>query len=428
MYCKNCKSKKLKKIVKLDKQPISSVFLEKKKFNLKKYSLDLYICNNCNLVQFSKLPPLSDMYGTTYGYRTSLSNLMINHMKNKFIKITKNKNILKNKNFILDIGSNDGTFLNFFAKRNKNLNLYGIDPSSKKFSNLYNKNINLITNFFSFKNLKKEFKDSNKFNNKFSLVTSFAMFYDIDTPNEFCRDITKLLNKNGLWISEFSYFPLLLKNLTYDQICHEHVTYYTLTTFKKIISKNGLKILDVSFNEINGGSVEVICCKKQSALKPNYKKINKILIDEKNINDEAYERLNLRINNTKKTLQAFVKNVGRKNIIGYGAATKGNIVLNQCKFTDKDIPYICDANPFKYGKYTPGSNIPIISKQKMRSLNPKYLLVLIWSFRSEVIKQEQKFIEKGGSLVFHLPLLHVIDKSNYKVYLNKDFKAFSFNY
>ena len=237
-----------------------------------------------------------------------------------------------------------------------------------------------------------------------------------------------ILIYQGLWISEFSYFPLLLKNLTYDQICHEHVTYYTLTTFKRIISKNGLKILDLSFNEINGGSIEVICCKKNGKQKPNYEKINKILNDEKSINEKAYQRLNFRIENTKKTLQAFVKEVGRKNIIGYGAATKGNIVLNQCQFTSKDIPYICDANPFKYGKYTPGSNIPIISKEKMRSLKPKYLLVLIWSFRPEVIKQEKKFIENGGSLVFHLPLLHVIDKSNYKKYLNKDFKAFSFNY
>ena len=133
MHCKNCNKDKLDKIVKLEKQPISSVFFKKKKFNLKKYSLDLYQCRSCQLVQFSKLPPLSDMYGQTYGYRTSLSNLMINHMKNKYKKITKNKKIFKKGSCILDIGSNDATFLNFFAIR-KNLNLYGIDPSSAKFS------------------------------------------------------------------------------------------------------------------------------------------------------------------------------------------------------------------------------------------------------------------------------------------------------
>jgi NDP-4-keto-2,6-dideoxyhexose 3-C-methyltransferase len=428
MYCKNCKKNKLKKIVKLEKQPISSVFLSKKKFNLKKYSLDLYECNSCKLVQFSSLPPLGDMYGETYGYRTSLSNLMVNHMKNKFIKIIKNKKILNNKNLILDIGSNDGTFLNFFAKKNKNLQLYGIDPSSEKFSKYYNENIELVTNFFSYKNLKKHIKDEKIIKNQFSLITSFAMFYDIDKPNDFCEDISKLLDKNGEWISEFSYFPLLIKNLTYDQICHEHVTYYTLTTFQNIVSKNGLKIIDLSFNEINGGSIEVVCCKKNSKKIPNYKKINEVLNDEKNIDHQSYERLNLRVRNTKKILQTFVREIGKKNIIGYGAATKGNIILNQCEFTEKDIPYICDENPYKFGKYTPGSNIPIISKKKMRTLKPKYLLILIWSFRSEVIKQEKKYIENGGSLVFHLPILHIVDKSNYKEYLNKDFKAFSFNY
>ena len=427
MYCKNCNKNKLDKIVKLEKQPISSVFFKKKKFNLKKYSLDLYQCRFCKLVQFSKLPPLSDMYGQTYGYRTSLSNLMINHMKNKFKKISKNKKIFKKGSCILDIGSNDATFLNFFAKK-KDLNLYGIDPSSAKFSKFYSKRINLITDFFSYENFKKKINKEKNIKNQFSLITSFAMFYDVDNPNSFCKDIVKLLNTDGEWISEFSYFPLLLKNLTYDQICHEHVTYYTLTTFKNIIEKNGLKILDVSFNEINGGSIEITCCKKTNKKKPNYKKINAIINDEKKIDKHSYERLNMRIENTKKTLQSFISSIGKKNIIGYGAATKGNIVLNQCKFTEKDIPFICDANPYKFGKFTPGSNIPIISKDKMRKIKPKYLLVLIWSFRREVIRQEKKYIENGGSLVFHLPILHIVDKSNYKKYLNKDFKAFSFSY
>ena len=118
----------------------------------------------------------------------------------------------------------------------------------------------------------------------------------------------------------------------------------------------------------------------------------------------------------------------KKNIIGYGASTKGNIVLNHCNITSKEIKYICDANPYKFNKFTPGSNIQIISKEKMRKLNPKYLLVLIWSFRNEVIKQEINYIKKGGKLIFHLPQLHIIDKKNYKNFLNKDFKSLSFNY
>ena len=421
MNCKNCKSKRLKKIIFLNKQPISSVYLKKPNYKLKKYSLDLYECQKCRLAQFSKLPPLEEMYGETYGYRTSLSPLMINHMKNKFKKIIEKK-ITKKNSSMLDIGSNDGTFLNFFANK-KYKNLYGVDPSSEKFKKYYNKKINLITGYFSKKKIEEFTKDKNK---KFDLITSYAMFYDIEDPNSFCRDINNLLTKKGIWILEMSYFPLLLKNLTYDQICHEHVTYYTLTTFEKIIKKNNLKILDFSFNEINGGSIEIICVKKNNKMIVNKRKIEQIKKQESLINLNSYVKFNDRINNTKKSLNLFLENINTNDIIGYGASTKGNIVLNHCGLTNKNLKYICDANPYKFNRYTPGSNIKIISKKEMRKKNPKYLLVLIWSFRSEVIKQEINYILKGGKLIFHLPIFHIVDKSNYKTFLNKSFDSFSF--
>ena len=150
-------------------------------------------------------------------------------------------------------------------------------------------------------------------------------------------------------------------------------------------------------------------------------KIDKILIEEKKISNKDYDKFNLRIQNSKKNLQLFLKNIKKKEIIGYGASTKGNVILNYCGISNKDIPFICDANPTKIGKFTPGSHIPIISKIKMRKINPKYLLVLIWSFRSEVIEQEKKFIKKGGKLLFPLPDFHIVDKDNYLEYLKKGF-------
>ena len=419
MSCKNCKSRSLKKIINIGNQPLSSHFYPKKINKLKNYSLDLYICQKCNLVQFKSLPKLDHMYGLNYGYRTSLSPLMIDHMKKKFLR---NKNdLIKKKCNILDIGCNDGTFLNFF-KKFKNVNLYGIDPSAEKFKQYHSKKINLIVDYFERNKIQKRFKNIN-----FELITSFAMFYDIEDPNSFCNDINKLLTKNGKWILELSYFPLLLQNLTYDQICHEHVTYYTLTTFENIIKKNGLKILDFSLNSINGGSIEIICSKKNAKHSPNIKKINLQKNFEKKINQESYHNFNRRVSNVKKTLNLFLeKNKGK--VIGYGASTKGNIVLNHCGIDDKKLKYICDANPYKFNRFTPGSNIKIISKQKMRSLKPKFLLVLIWSFRKEVIQQEKNFLNKGGKLIFHLPMLHIVDKSNYKYFMNNDFKSFSFNF
>ena len=424
MICKNCKSKKLKKVFKLGKQPISSVFFKKPKKKLKSYSLDLFKCDNCKLVQFSKLPPLSDMYGQTYGYNTSLSPLMVNHMREKYNSINKNYTKLI-KGQILDIGSNDGTFLNFF-KNKKKLNLFGIDPSAKKFFQNYKKNTHVIIDFFSKKNLFNYFKKNNISNKKFNLITSYAMFYDVEDPNSFCKDIFSLLNKDGLWILEFSYLPLLFRNLTYDQICHEHVMYYSLSTFQKVINKNGLKVVDLSFNEINGGSIEVICAKKNSKYRPK-KIVKQTLHEEEKISENIFQLLQERVNNVKKSLVEFLKNINAKDIIGYGASTKGNIVLNHLKLSKRNISYICDANPYKFNRYTPGTNIEIISKKEMRKRNPKYLIVLIWSFRSEVIKQEIDYIKKGGKLIFHLPIFHIIDKYNYRQYINSDFKSMSYN-
>ena len=419
MSCKNCKSRSLKKIINIGNQPISSHFYKKKMRNLRNYSLDLYMCKKCELIQFKTLPKLNQMYGLNYGYRTSLSPLMINHMKKKYLSLKKD---LSKKNCnILDIGCNDGTFLNLFQNF-KNLNLYGIDPSAEKFKKYHSKKINLIVDYFKKEKIEKKYDNIN-----FELITSFAMFYDIEDPNSFCKDINNLLSKNGKWVLELSYFPSLLKNLTYDQICHEHVTYYTLKTFENVIKKNGLKILDFNLNDINGGSIEIICAKKNSKYKAKIKKINNQKKIEEQINDISFVNFNKRVDNIKKVLNLFLEK-NKNNVIGYGASTKGNIVLNHCKIDEKILKYICDANPYKFNRYTPGSNIKIISKQKMRKMKPKYLLVLIWSFRKEVIDQEKKFLLNGGKLVFHLPMLHIVDKFNYKYFLNNNFDSFSYNF
>ena len=197
---------------------------------------------------------------------------MVNHLHKKVHYIKKNK-LIRNKSNILDIGSNDGTFLNFF---NKSYNLYGIDPSGIKYKNYYRKDIILIPNFFSKEKLDQYFHKTKK-EIKFDLITSFAIFYDVSDPNKFCNDVFHSLKEDGIWISEFSYFPLMLKNLTYDQICHEHITYYTLQVFKEIIEKNNLKILDLNLNEINGGSIEIICAKISSKRLANKTKIFRIL-------------------------------------------------------------------------------------------------------------------------------------------------------
>ena len=218
----------------------------------------------------------------------------------------------------------------------------------------------------------------------------------------------------------------MLKNLTFDQICHEHLMYYTFSVFEEILLNNKLKVIDIKLNEINGGSIEVIIAKSKSKMTSNNILIKKIKNDEKKITRKAYYNFSKRIKKIKEDLVSFVNN--NYPIIGYGASTKGNIVLNYSKLNSYKINYICDASKQKFGKYTPGSNIKIISKEKMRTLRPKYILVLIWSFRSEVIKEELDYIKKGGNLIFHLPKFHIINKKNYKEFINKDFKKLSYKY
>ena len=418
MICKNCNSKKLTKIVKIGKQPLSGFFYSKKKFNLKKYSLDLYKCSICALVQLNNKVKKEKMYGRHYGYQTSMSNLMISHLKEKILRLKK-KNFIKRKDNILDIGSNDASFLKLLGK---NYNLWGVDPSATKFKKNY-KGMTLIPKFFSKKNIVKISKNKNI---KFKLITSFAIFYDVENPSLFCKDINDLLDDKGLWICEFSYLPLMLKNLTFDQICHEHLTYYSFTVFEKIIKKNGLKIINYKLNEINGGSIEIVLSKIDSKIKSDLKAIHKIKKDEKKININSFKNFEQRIHQSKNNLKKFLDK--NSPIVGYGASTKGNIVLNYNKINSDKINYICDANKKKHGKFTPGSNIKIISKEKMRKKNPKFLLVLIWSFREEIIKQERKYIDNGGNLVFHLPKFHIINKYNYKKFLNKSFKNLSYKY
>ena len=242
MKCKNCKKNSLKRIVKIGKQPLSGFFYLRKETNLPKYSLDLYKCSNCSLVQLNNSSDTKKMYGSHYGYKTSVSKMMVSHLREKIKRLKKYK-IIKKGNNLLDIGSNDASFLKLLGK---NCNLYGVDPSAKKFKKEY-KGMKLITDFFSKKNILKNIKNENI---KFDLISSFAMFYDVEDPNSFCQDIEMLLSDNGIWVCEFSYLPLMLKNLTFDQICHEHVMYYAFGVFEKILLNNNLKVTNIKLNEI----------------------------------------------------------------------------------------------------------------------------------------------------------------------------------
>ena len=402
--CRSCNSNKLQKLFSLGNQSFTGIFPKNKNQKVPRGKLILVICSSCKLVQLSENFNLKKMYGNNYGYRTGLNLSMVNHIKDKINFLKKKFRIVKD-DIVIDIGANDGTLLSFLdSKKNK---LIAVDPTIKKFNKFYKKNIIKVPNFFSFRDVEKYLK-----NKKAKLITSIAMFYDLPDPVFFAKQIYKTLADEGVWHFEQSYSGYMLKNLSYDTICHEHLEYYSLYSIKKILDSANLKIIDICFNNINGGSFALTVAKKNSKYFEN-KKIYKILRDEKNkkINSAyIYKQFYKRINKEKDKMISFLKKIKlqRKTVIGYGASTKGNVLLQYCNIKNKNMKYICDVNKDKNNCYTPGTKIKIISEEKAKQLNPDYFFVLPWHFRNFILNKENKTIKSGIKFIFPLPKFQVI--------------------
>ena len=428
--CRICGNRKFKEIISLGNQCLTSVYPKPESKDPSKSRLELVLCDSknkpeleCNLVQLYHNADIEEMYGTTYGYFSSISPTMVSHLED-IIKFTKRHVNLNAGDAVLDIGCNDGTLLNKYGFETK-LKRYGVDPSSEKFLHMFQKDIKVLTDFFSY-NKVNEFSEGKKF----KVISSIAMFYDIDDPVEFAKSIELLLDDEGFWIIEIAYLPLMMKNLAYDQIMHEHLTYLSLRQMEIIFEKSNLKVVDFSINSVNGGSILLAACKKDFKCDINVEKINTLREEEKVLaNFDVYKRFAERIKKHKSKLLKLLNDlkVKKSTIMGYGASTKGNVILNYCGINKKLLPEICDQNPEKPGLFTPGSRIPIVSKKEMRKKNPDYILVLIWHFRKEVIKDEIDYIKNGGNLIFHLPKIHIVNKNNYKKYCNSDFSDLSFH-
>ena len=398
--CRSCKSTHLIKVYSLGKQSLTGVFPPKKNTNITKGDLSMIICNKCKLLQLQHNFNPDEMYGSNYGYMSSLNKSMVSHLKMKALNLKKKYN-LKIKNNILDIGSNDGTFLSYF---NNKFKLFGCDPTIKKFKNFYRKDIKQIPLFFSSKHFE---------NKKFDLITSISMFYDLPDPLDFAQQIHSILHEKGIWHIELSYMPMMIKNTSYDTICHEHLEYYSLKSLKYLLDRANLKIVNLSFNQINGGSIELDIVKKKSTHKECTHLINWVLESEKlnKYNDiERQKAFFKECKNHKYLLKKLLLTLKKQNkkILGYGASTKGNVLLQYCGINSKILDNIAEVNKFKFNKFTPGTKIKIISEKKAKQKKPDYLLVLPWHFKDHIVKREQKFLKEGGKLIFPLPDIEII--------------------
>ncbi len=402
--CRSCSGTKLIESLDLGHQSLTGIFPSKKNQKISSGRLKLVFCDRCKLLQLSENFNQNEMYGINYGYKSSLNPTMVEHLKSKSIKLEIIAK-LSSGDVVVDIGSNDGTFLSFFNKKYK---LIGIDPTISKFKNDYKKNIIQIPDFFS-----KKILNDHLIKKRAKLITTISMFYDLENPLAFAKEIYDCLDKDGIWHFEQSYMPNMIKNVSYDTICHEHLEYYSLKSTKFILDKSNFKIIDIQLNKVNGGSFAVTVAKKNS------KKFDKSkLVDwlEKKEDMYNYNKLSTiksftaNVHKHKKLFKDLILNLNdmKKIVFGYGASTKGNVILQYCKINNKHLPYIVDINPYKRNKFTPGTNIKIINDADLRKKKFDYLVVLPWHFRDYIIEKENKYLKKNKKLIFPLPDIEII--------------------
>lgn len=395
--CRACESEELVKVVELGVQNLTGVFPLINEPDPMSGPLNLIFCSNCTLVQLEHSFPSDLMYGDNYGYRSGLNSTMVHHLEKKSKSILRKFKIDK-KATVIDIGSNDGTLLNSLLGKIENL--VGIDPSASKFLEYYDSSITVIPEFFSAEAIKSLGLTAD-------LVFSIAMFYDLDNPVKFAKEVSEILSDNGIWHLEQSYILTMLETTSFDTICHEHLEYYSLSSLQYIFDKANLKIIDVELNDVNGGSISVTVAKKNSIHVPT-SMVAWLESYEKSIFNNPIENL-IEFNNKIKVFKENLINLLRllkkenKIIYGLGASTKGNVLLQYCGIGPELLTKVIDVNPFKFGRKTPGTSIEIVSEEVFKSEKIDYCLVLPWHFKNNLLTRSAEFLESGGKIIFPLP-------------------------
>jgi NDP-4-keto-2,6-dideoxyhexose 3-C-methyltransferase len=409
--CRICQAPHLHSILHLGEQGLTGVFPKSRTEVIETGPVELVKCDEqqggCGLVQLHQSYDAHDMYGQNYGYRSGLNRSMVEHLRRR-VQAALAMARPQPGDFVLDIGSNDSTTLQAYPPHS--YRLVGMDPTGVKFARFYPPHIALIPEFFNADTLRKKFPGCQA-----KIITSFAMFYDLEAPGAFMADIHRILADDGIWVFEQSYLPALLQQNAYDTICHEHLNYYALRQIKWMTDRAGFQILDVEPNDVNGGSFCVTVAKEGAPYPANGRRVESLLAREEALGLHTltpFTEFRERVFAHRDDLRNFMTDVARKNktIYGYGASTKGNVLLQFCNLTARDLPAIAEINEDKFGAYTPRTLIPIRSEAEVRAFKPDYLLVLPWHFRAGIVRREAEYLAAGGRLVFPLPGIDVVDR------------------
>lgn len=403
--CRICGNDHLERVLDLGEQVLTGVFPATRDANITRGPLRLVKCvgdgDICGLLQMEHSYDLGEMYGDNYGYRSGLNASMVAHLNRKVERITGLVD-LQSGDLVVDIGSNDSTTL--CAYRAPGLDLVGIDPTGNKFREYYPEHVQLIPDFFSADLLRARFPGK-----KAKVVTSFSMFYDLEAPMAFMQQVHDVLADDGIWVFEQSYMPLMLETNSYDTVCHEHLEFYALRQIKWMADQVGLKIVDVEFNDVNGGSFSITATK--AGVGDNVPPaVQKILDDERAAGLDTlvpYREFEARVRRSREDLLAFIDNaIARGKIVaGLGASTKGNVLMQYCNLSADTVVAIGEVNDEKFGHFTPGTVIPIIPQDELLAQKPDYLIVFPWHFRKFF---EQSEALQGTQLVFPLPTLEIV--------------------
>lgn len=404
-HCRICGTTSLAKVLDLGHQSLTGRFPKPGDLDPLSGPLELMLCHDeagCGLLQLRHSYPPEQMYGPSYGYRSSNNATMVEHLRYKISNLIALARP-KSGERVLDIGCNDGTTLKLYE--GMGLSRFGIDPSSERFAKEYPDDIRLIVDFFSPARIKQEMVGGD-----FKIITSIAMFYDLENPLGFMQDVASLLARDGVWEFEQHYLVEMLRQCAYDSVCHEHISYYGLRQIKWMTDRAKLKIVGISTNNINGGSISIIAARQDSPYPEATGAIANFLDQESAMNLKTlapYLAFSEKVAAHRVSLRQFLRQAKHegKLVVGYGASTKGNVILQYCGVTKHDLPLIAEKYPGKYGLETPGSRIPIVSEAVAYARKPDYMLVMPWYFRDEIVQREQAYLRQGGTLVFVLPAL-----------------------
>ena len=371
--------------------------------------MTLLLCGHCTLVQLAESFDPSSMFGGSYGYRSGLNPAMVGHLGG-IVEHSQSLANLAPGDVVLDIGSNDGTLL---AHYGLGVSKIGIDPSAEKFKEYYDNESKVITEFFS----KDAFYSQSPKPAK--VITSIAMLYDLESPVDFAKDVGECLDRDGVWIFEQSYMPWMVLTGAYDTICHEHIEYYSLTSISAMLELAGLKVLDASLNDANGGSIRVAAVHSDSNRAPT-KKFESLRTFEESLDLSSPEFFRpfakyLRSHPValKKLLESMV--LDGKIVSGLGASTKGSILVQNAKLTAKEISSIGEVNPYKVGRWMANSDIPIRIEDDKLLEKSDAVIVFPWHFQKFFSARMKDFIAAGGLVIWPLPSICVESKQGKEV-------------